>query len=80
MQQSAPSVPRWIAAVLWVAGAVGIFALIGFVILPPIIKSLLTNQLSERLHRPVSIREVEVNPFRWSFRISGLVVREPECD
>ncbi|HET9866865.1 MAG TPA: DUF748 domain-containing protein, partial [Nitrospira sp.] len=80
MQQSARLVPRWIAAVLWVAGAVGLFALIGFVILPPIIKSLLTNQLSERLHRSVSIQEVEVNPFRWSLKVSGFVIREPGSD
>src|SRR5215217_8719067 len=65
---------------LWAAFALGLYALIGFVILPPIIKSVMTNQLSERLHRPVSIREVLINPFTWSVQISGFVIREPKSD
>lgn len=80
MADSAHPVPRWIAAVLWAAGAFGLFALIGFVILPPVIQSVMTKQLSERLHRPVSIREVLVNPFTWSLQISGVVIREPRSD
>src|SRR5215212_9151570 len=77
---SARSMPRWVAAALWATLTVGLFALIGFVVLPPIIKSVVTTQLSERLHRPVSIREVLLNPFTWSVQISGFVIREPQSD
>lgn len=54
-----------------------IFTVTGFFILPPIIKSVLTNKLSEQLHRPVAIEKVRVNPFILSVEISGFTIREP---
>ncbi len=39
------------------------FAIVGFFILPPIIKSVLVKNMSEKLHRRVSISKVAFNPF-----------------
>ena len=55
----------------WILAGTALFALSGFVILPPILKSLLISKLSELLHREVAIREIHVNPFALSVGITG---------
>ncbi|HEY6072354.1 MAG TPA: DUF748 domain-containing protein, partial [Anaerolineales bacterium] len=57
--------------VLWPAVALAAFTVIGFLILPPIVKSVLVKQLSEKLHRPVAIRTIRINPFSLSVRVEG---------
>ncbi|MHB8880961.1 MAG: DUF748 domain-containing protein [Thermodesulfovibrionales bacterium] len=52
------------------------FAIIGFFVLPPIIKSVLIKNLSEKLHRTVSVRKVAVNPFVLSVDIEGVMISE----
>ena len=52
------------------------FTLIGFFAVPPILKSVLIQKLSENLHREVKIDKVEVNPYTLSLTVTGLAVRE----
>lgn len=42
--------------VLWPAVALAAFAAVGFLILPPIVRSVLIRKLSTKLHRPGEIR------------------------
>ncbi|MDD5451989.1 MAG: DUF748 domain-containing protein [Desulfovibrionales bacterium] len=53
-----------------------IFTVVGFFVLPPILKSLLIEKLSEELHREVIIREIKVNPFALSLGVKGFAVKE----
>jgi uncharacterized protein involved in outer membrane biogenesis len=53
-----------------------LFTLIGFFVLPPILKSILTKQLSENLHREVTIQQIKVNPYTLSITARGLLVKE----
>jgi hypothetical protein len=53
-----------------------VFSVTGFLVLPPVLKSLLTKKLSEQLHREVAIRQVRVNPFMLSLTVRGLTVKE----
>jgi hypothetical protein len=62
--------------VLWPAAALAAFAVIGFLILPPIVKSVLVNQLSGKLHRPVAIRTVRIDPFALSVRVEGFSMKD----
>ncbi len=62
----------------WTAACMALFALIGFLVVPPILKSVLTKQLTAALHREVSIREVRVNPFTLAATLRGVAVKEPE--
>jgi len=55
-----------------------VFSIIGFLVLPPIIKSVLLKKLSETLHRDVAIQSVRFNPFMVSLTIRGLEVKEPK--
>jgi uncharacterized protein involved in outer membrane biogenesis len=53
-----------------------VFTLFGFFALPPIIKSLLTQKLSEALHREVTIEQIKINPYALSVTLRGFLVKE----
>ncbi len=52
------------------------FTLIGFFGLPPILKSILIKQLSQNLHREVTINQIKVNPYTLSITARGLLVKD----
>jgi len=52
------------------------YTLIGFFLLPYIIKAHVIPRVAEQLHRPVLIEDVEVNPFSLSLRATGFEIRE----
>ena len=62
--------------VLWFAIALAVFTVVGFLILPPIVKSVLVKQLSEKLHRPAAIRAIRINPFLLSVRVEGFSLKD----
>ena len=51
---------------------------LGFLLLPPVVKLVLVDQLAEVLHRPVTINSVSLNPYARSFTLDGFSVEEPE--
>ena len=53
-----------------------IFTVFGFFGLPPILKSVLIKQLSQNLHRDVTIREVKFNPYVLSLTVRDLLVKD----
>ena len=63
---------------IWAAALLVVFTLVGIFVVPPIVKSVLTSQLTAALHREVAIREVRFNPFALSATVRGLTVKEPK--
>jgi uncharacterized protein involved in outer membrane biogenesis len=59
-------------------GLVLCYTLVGFFLLPYLIKAYAIPALAETLHRPVLVKEVELNPFALSIRVTGFEVREPD--
>ncbi|MDX9715054.1 MAG: DUF748 domain-containing protein [Dissulfurispiraceae bacterium] len=57
-----------------------LFSVTGFFILPPVIKSILVNKLSETLHRSVSVESVKVNPYNLVVTIEKMVIKEQNSD
>ncbi len=53
-----------------------LYTVVGFWALPPLVKSQLEKNLSEKLHREVSIETIRINPFELSFSVKGFVVKE----
>src|SRR4030043_1225118 len=53
-----------------------LFTLVGFFVVPPILKSILTKKLSETLHREVTIRQNKINPYTLSATARGLLVKD----
>ena len=54
-----------------------LFAITGFLILPPVLKHVLTTKLSEVLHRETSINQIKINPFALSATIKGFKLADP---
>jgi len=53
-----------------------VFTLAGFFVLPPVLKSILTKELSKNLHREVTISEIKTNPYTLSAAVRGLLIKE----
>lgn len=70
---------RWLRnIVIGLAIFLVLVAVIGFFVVPPIAKHYLVKGLSEQLGRPVSIADIDVNPFAMTMLIKDLKVMEPD--
>jgi hypothetical protein len=63
---------------LWVVGILIFYTIVGFFILPPIIRAVAVKELSTDLHRKVTIQKVKVNPYVPSLTILGLFVQDKD--
>lgn len=68
--------PRKRKFALWSAGLLLLYTLLGFMVLPPVIRVVAVKQLSKQLDRDVSIRQVRLNPFALSTTIRGLLIKD----
>ncbi|MBU2450290.1 MAG: DUF748 domain-containing protein [Gammaproteobacteria bacterium] len=59
----------------WLVGILVVFGLLGFFAAPPLIKSVLQKQLTQQLHRQVSIENIDINPYGLSAKINGLSIK-----
>ncbi len=61
---------------LWFIYLLLAYAVLGFLILPPIIRSVAVKQLSKQLGRDVSIQKIKINPFAFSTTVRGLLIKD----
>src|SRR6187455_3136134 len=66
---------KWIR---WLVIAVLVYTLMGFFVLPPIIRSVATKQIAKELGREVSIQKVKLNPYVLSVIIRGLLIKDTD--
>jgi hypothetical protein len=59
----------------WLAGIFVVFGVLGYFAAPPLLKSVLQKQLSQELHREVSIENIDINPYGLSARINGFSIK-----
>jgi hypothetical protein len=59
----------------WLAAILVVFGLLGFFAAPPLIKSVLQKQLTQQLHRQVSIENIDINPYGLSAKINGFSIK-----
>lgn len=69
---------RWKKILLWCVGILVILILFGFFGAPPILKSILTKELSAALKRNVSIQKISINPLILKLQVEGINVSEKE--
>ena len=55
-----------------------IVGVLGFFVLPPLVKSVLLDQLTRALHRPVAVNSVRINPYALSATLEGVSIGERE--
>jgi hypothetical protein len=68
--------PRKRKLARWIFGILLFYAILGFLILPPIVRHVAVKQLSQQLGREVSIEKVKINPFAFSASVRGLLIKE----
>jgi hypothetical protein len=56
--------------------ALFVFTVVGFFVLPPLLKSILIKKLSEQAHREVVIQTIKVNPFVLSMSVKGFAIKD----
>lgn len=56
--------------------AIALVGVLGFLVLPPLIKSVLVEQLGQALHRPVAVGSVRLNPYALSLSLDEVVIGE----
>ena len=59
-------------------GLVVLYTLVGFFLVPYLIKAYAIPAVAEKLNRPVLVKEVELNPFALSLRLTGFEIREAD--
>ena len=64
---------RWLR---WLFIAVVCYTLIGFIVLPLVIRSVATRRLARELNREVVIKSVRLNPYAFSCAINGLAIKD----
>jgi uncharacterized protein involved in outer membrane biogenesis len=55
-----------------------LYALLGFVVAPYLVKRYGVPAISEKLQRPVLLHDVQINPFAISIRLTGFEIQEPD--
>lgn len=68
--------PRRRKLIFRIGLALLIYAIIGFLILPPIVRRVAQKQISAQLDRETTIEQVKINPFALSATIRGLLIRD----
>jgi hypothetical protein len=64
--------------IAWIIALVIIYTVVGFLILPPIVRIVTARELSSQLGRQVTIQKVKINPYAFSATIRGLVIKEKD--
>jgi hypothetical protein len=65
-------------AARWVLILIGLYAVIGFLVLPPIVRRVAQKQISRQLDREATIQSVQINPFALTTTIRGLLIKDPD--
>ena len=60
---------------VFIVGFFLVFGLFGYFAAPPLVKSILLKQLSQELHRDVSIENIDINPYALSARVKGVSIK-----
>ena len=63
---------------MWTIAGCFFYTVLGFLILPPIVRLIAVKQLSTQLDRPVTIQQVRLNPYRLSATIRGLLIQDKD--
>jgi len=70
--------PRRRKIIVWLLGLVAFYAIAGFLVLPPIIRSVAAKQISKQIDREVSIQKIKLNPFAISATVDGLLIKDKD--
>lgn len=70
---------RFKKILIGIAALAVLIGIIGFFVLPPVLKPILIEKLSATLHRQAAIEKIAFNPFTLSVTIKGFRLKEPSA-
>ena len=70
--------PRCKKLAVWTAAAFLFYTVVGFFLLPPIVRVIAEKQVSKLLDRPVTIERVRLNPYRLSATVRGVLIKDKD--
>jgi uncharacterized protein involved in outer membrane biogenesis len=65
---------------IWLVAIVAGIGILGGLVAPPLLRSKLSSLLTEKLHRPVTIEQIRINPYAMTATIRGFLMKEPHGD
>ncbi|MBL8533252.1 MAG: DUF748 domain-containing protein [Betaproteobacteria bacterium] len=76
--QPAPRRRKWLKrTLLGIAITLGLLVAFGFLVAPPLVKSLLVGKASEELGRKVTVGEIRINPLLLTVEVENFAIHEP---
>ena len=63
---------------MWTVAVFLLYTVLGFFLLPPIVRVIAAKQLSKQLDRPVTIHKVRLNPYTFGATIRGLLINDKD--
>ena len=68
--------PRTKKIAIWFVSVMAAIGVIGALVAPPLLRRVLANQLTTKLHRQVSIEQIRINPYAMSATVRGFTMKE----
>ncbi len=68
--------PRTRKIAIWVISIVVAIGILGALVAPYLLRGVLADQLTAKLHRQVSIQQIRINPFAMSVTVRGFLMKE----
>ena len=72
--------PRTRKIVLWLASILFAIGVLLGLVAPPLIRGKVASALSDRLHRPVTIQQIAINPYAMTVAVRGFLMKERQGD
>jgi hypothetical protein len=72
--------PRTRKIVLWIASVLFAIGVLLGLAAPPLIRGKVASTLSDKLHRPVTIEQISINPFAMTVAVRGFLMKERQGD
>jgi len=70
--------PRTRKIAIWLAAIVVGFGLLLGLAAPPLLRGKIAGELSNKLHRPVSIEQIKINPYTLTVTVRGFLMQEKQ--
>ena len=72
--------PRTRKIILWVASVLFAIGVLVGLAAPPLIRGKVAGALSDKLHRPVTIEQISINPFAMTLAVRGFLMKERQSE
>ena len=70
-------IPKYVwKSIIGLAIFIALYTVLGFFVLPPVLKAIVSKKLSNTLHRKAHIEKIELNPYHLSLTVKGMSIKD----